>query len=333
MEIRRLGDSDLMLSRLGLGTWAIGGGDWDHGWGPQDDKASVAAIQRALDLGINWIDTAAAYGFGHAEKIVARALGGRRGRVIIATKGGLIWPAGVTRPRLDAASMECQVEDSLRRLQVDTIDLYQIHWPRPAADIEQGWEAINRLRAGGKIRFAGVSNFTMEQLSTLAGLHPVTSVQLPYNMIEYGIEKDLLPFCEGRRMGVLCYGPMRAGLLSGAVDASRALRFPASDWRSHNRDFRGAVLSVHLRLVQRLGRLAQACNVTLPVLAIAWVLRRNEVTAAIVGARSAEQIGATVGGASFRLTGELEREITKLLQSHRAELRRLRNRVARQRLQ
>jgi aryl-alcohol dehydrogenase-like predicted oxidoreductase len=315
MQTRKLGYSDLHLTTVGLGTWAIGGGGWAYGWGPQDDSESMAAIRRALDLGINWIDTAAVYGLGHSEEIIGRALAGRRDEVIIATKCGLVWDKGSTTPygRLKAESVRREAEASLRRLKVDVIDLYQIHWPNPDEDIEEAWGGIAELIREGKVRYGGVSNFSVEQLKRVQAIHPVASLQPPYNMLRRGIEEELLAYCAANDIGVIAYSPMQAGLLTGKFTKERVANLPDDDWRKQNSHFQEPELSANLALVEKLRPIAERNGRTVAQLAIAWGLRRPEVTAAIVGARRPSQIEATAPAGDWVLSEEDVAEIDALL--------------------
>lgn len=315
MQTRKLGYTDLQLTTVGLGTWAIGGGGWAFGWGPQDDAESIAAIRRALDLGINWIDTAAVYGLGHSEEIVGRAIAGRRDQVILATKCGLVWDEGSTTPygRLKAESVRREVEASLRRLNVEAIDLYQIHWPDPDADIEEAWGVIADLIREGKVRYGGVCNFSVEQIKRVQAIHPVASLQPPYSMLRRGIEKDLLPYCAANNIGVIVYSPMQAGLLTGKFSKERVANLPADDWRRRNSYFQEPELSANLALVEKLRPIAGRHGRTVAQLAIAWVLRRPEVTAAIVGARRPSQIEETAPASDWVLSAEDIAEIDALL--------------------
>jgi len=306
MQARKLGYSDLHLTTVGLGTWAIGGGGWAFGWGSQDDAESVAAIRHALDSGINWIDTAAVYGLGHSEEIVGRAIAGRRDEVIIATKCGLVWDKGSTSPygRLKAESVRREVEASLRRLNVEAIDLYQIHWPDPDRDIEEAWDVIADLIREGKVRYGGVSNFGVAQLQRVQAIHPVASLQPPYSMLRRGIEKDLLPYCAANDIGVIVYSPMQAGLLTGKFTKEHVANLPQDDWRKRDHHFREPELGANLALVERLRPIAERHGRAVAQLAIAWVLRRSEVTAAIVGARRPSQIEETAPAGDWVLSAE-----------------------------
>jgi aryl-alcohol dehydrogenase-like predicted oxidoreductase len=323
MQTRKLGYSDLYLTTVGLGTWAIGGGGWAFSWGPQDDAESIAAIHRALDpsinsghgLGINWIDTAAVYGLGHSEEIIGQAIAGRRDEVIIATKCGLVWDEGSTTPygRLKAESVRREAEASLRRLNVEVIDLYQIHWPNPDQDIEEAWGVIADLIREGKVRYGGVSNFGVEQLKRVQPIHPVASLQPPYSMLRRGIEEDLLAYCAANDIGVIVYSPMQAGLLTGKFTKERAANLPDEDWRKRNSYFQEPELSANLVLVEKLRPIAERNGRTVAQLAIAWVLRRPEVTAAIVGARRPSQIEETAQAGDWVLSAQDIAEIDTLL--------------------
>jgi aryl-alcohol dehydrogenase-like predicted oxidoreductase len=321
MQTRKLGYTDLYLTTVGLGTWAIGGGGWAYGWGPQDDTDSIRAIQRALDLGINWIDTAAVYGLGHSEEIVGKAIRGRRDQVVIATKCGLVWDEGSTTPygRLKAWSVRQEVEASLRRLGVDVIDLYQIHWPNPDEDIEEAWATIADLVREGKVRYAGVSNFSVEQMKRIQPIHPIASLQPPYNMLRRDIEAEILPFCAANHIGVIVYSPMASGVLTEKFSRQWVASLPDDDWRKkYSGHLQEPELSANLALVEGLKAIAARYGRTVSQLAIAWTLRRPEVTAAIVGARRPEQIEQTAPAADWVLPPEVLAEIDDLL-ARRAE--------------
>ena len=316
MRTRKLGYTDLRLTTMGLGTWAIGGGGWQWGWGPQDDAESIAALQRGLDLGINWIDTAAAYGLGRAEEVVGRAIAGRRGEVIVATKCGLVWDEGSTEVygRLTAESVRAECEASLRRLNVDVIDLYQIHWPIDEEHLEEAWSTIADLIQEGKVRYAGVSNFSVAQLKRIQPIHPLASLQPPYSMLERGIEEELLPYCAANDIGLVIYSPMQTGLLTGKYTKERIASLPNEDWRKdRNPHFQEPALSANLALVEKLRPIAERNGRTLAQLAIAWVLRRPEVTAAIVGSRRPSQIEGTAPAGDWTLSAEDIAEIDALL--------------------
>jgi aryl-alcohol dehydrogenase-like predicted oxidoreductase len=313
MQTRKLGFSDLHLTTVGLGTWAIGG-PWQWGWGPQDDVESLAAIRRALDLGINWLDTAPVYGLGHSEEIVGQAIAGRRDKVIIATKCSLVWDeTGKVDGRLKAESVRREVEDSLRRLDVEVIDLYQIHWPNPDEDVEEGWSTIADLIREGKVRYGGVSNFSVEQLKRVQSIHPVASLQPPYSMLRRGVEDELLAYCAANDIGVIVYSPMQAGLLTGKFTKERVASLPDGDWRKENEHFQESQLSANLAFVDKLRPIAERNEKTLAQLSIAWVLRRSELTAAIVGARRPSQIEETVQAGDWNLSAEDIAEIDALL--------------------
>jgi len=315
VRTRELGSTGMHLTTMGLGTYALGGTGWQWAWGQQDDEDSIAAIRRGLDLGINWVDCAAAYGLGHAEEVVGRALEGRD-RVFVATKCGLVWDrgSGDVYGRLTAASVRAECEASLRRLKVDVIDLYQVHWPHDEEHLEEGWSTIADLVKEGKVRHAGVSNFSMAQIERVQWIHPVASVQPPYSMLARGIEADLLPFCTANQIGVLTYSPLQSGLLTGSVTRERVAALPADDWRrDHSPDFREPALSANLALVDGLRPIAERYRKTVAQLAIAWVLRRPEVTSAIVGARKASHIEGTVEAGDWVLDPQDISEIDALL--------------------
>ena len=309
-SLRTLGNSDLQLTPIGFGAWAIGGGDWAYAWGPQDDNDSIAAIHRALEVGINWIDTAAIYGLGHSEEVVARALKSvsGSGRPYVFTKCGIRWHADRSPYRsLTPASVSEEVEASLRRLSVDTIDLYQIHWPDPEAEIEAAWETLARLREQGKVRWIGVSNFNVEQMKRVQKIAPITSLQPPYSMLRRAIEAEILPFAQQNGIGVINYSPMVSGLLTGKVSAERVAAMPADDWRRKAVEFNEPRLSRNLRLVELLREIGTGAGVGPGVVAVAWTLHNPIVTAAIVGGRSAGQVEELSAALHFRL-GEDEYE-------------------------
>lgn len=318
MDTRRLGSTDLHLSEVGFGAWAIGGGGWAFGWGPQEDREAVEAIHTALDLGVNWIDTAAVYGLGHSEEIVARALEGRRSQVIVATKCSLVWDEqGNISSRLDAGSVRRECEDSLRRLRTDWIDLYQIHWPNDDPHIEEGWETLARLVDEGKVRCGGVSNFSVEHMRRAQRIHPIASLQPPYNMLRRDIEGPIFDYCREHRIGMLAYSPMASGLLTGRFDIERVAE---DDWRRRAQEFQEPNLSANLALVDGLRPIAEKYDKTPGQLAIAWVLRRNEITSAIVGARRPEQIRETVGGAGWTFSDDDREAIEHLLEERRQRI-------------
>ncbi|HVP17829.1 MAG TPA: aldo/keto reductase [Spirochaetia bacterium] len=320
MRKRRLGSRGPELSVIGLGTWAIGGAGWQYSWGPQDDRDSIAAIHRAMDLGITWLDTAAVCGLGHSEEVVGKAIAGRRSKIMVATKCSRAWDRGSMTivGRLSAESVRKELEDSLRRLGTDYIDLYQIHWPRPEAQLEEGWSEIAKAVKEGKVRFAGVSNFSVEQIRRIHAIHPVTSLQPPYSMLRRDVEKDLLPFCAQNGIGVIAYSPMQMGLLTGAFSRDRVSKLDAEDNRARNPYFTEPALSRNLALVDKLKPIARRNGRSMAELAIAWVLRRPEVTAAIVGGRRPEQVGETASAGDWDLTASEIEEIDSLLAAREA---------------
>jgi len=327
MKKRKLGYSDLYITPIGLGTWALGGGGWRGGWGPQDDAVSIATIHRALELGINWIDTAPYYGLGHSEEIVGRAIAGRRDEVIIATKCGLVWGEGSTDVyrQLTVESVRREVEASLRRLNVAVIDLYQIHWPAESdEETEEGWGVIADLIQEGKVCYGGVSNCSVAQHERLQAIHPIASSQPSYNMIMRGDEDHVLPYCAANDIGVVVARPMMGGLLTGRFTRERAGTLPDDDWRKGREWFVEPQLSANLTLVAALRPIAERSRRTVTQLAIAWVLRRPEVTAAIVGARSPAQIEENVAAWDWELSAEDIAEIDALLAMRQRELKQAR---------
>ena len=315
MNTRKLSWTDLNLSTIGLGTWAIGGGGWKFSWGPQDDRESISAIQRALELGINWIDTAAVYGLGHSEEIVGKAIKGLREKPIIATKCERVWDKdGNIFGRLKKESIRSEVEASLKRLKIEVIDLYQIHWPEPDEDIEEAWTTLGDLIKEGKIRYAGVSNFNIKQLKRVQPIHLVASFQPPYSMLERGIEGKILQYCSANNIGVIVYSPMQKGLLTGKFTRERVQNLPEDDHRRRDPRFQDPELSANLKLVKDLSSIAEKSGRTVAQLAIAWVLRRREVTAAIVGARRPSQIEETVVAGDWTLSKEQIAAIEALLE-------------------
>jgi aryl-alcohol dehydrogenase-like predicted oxidoreductase len=302
-SLRTLGNSDLQLTPIGFGAWAIGGGNWEFAWGPQDDNESIAAIHRALDLGVNWIDTAAIYGLGHSEEVVGRALKTTTHKPLVFTKCSMRWHKDRSIYRsLKADSLAEELEGSLRRLGVETIDLYQIHWPDPEAEIEEGWEALARFREQGKIRWIGVSNFTVEQMERARKIAPITSLQPPYSMLRRAAEKELLPFAQANGIGVINYSPMVSGLLTGMMTAERIAAFPADDWRRRAAEFNEPRLGRNLRLVELLREIGNGHGVSPGVVAVAWTLHHPGITAAIVGGRSGQQVEGLAPALNFRLS-------------------------------
>lgn len=303
MQTRQLGTSDLRITPLGIGAWAMGGSGWAFSWGPQDDEESIGAIHAALDKGINWIDTAAVYGLGHSEEVVARALHGRSNRPYVFTKCERIWGEDrQIRKSLKRDSIFQECENSLRRLQVDTIDLYQIHWPEPDEDIEEGWSALAELKKQGKVRWIGVSNFNAQQLARAQAIAPITSLQPPYSMIQPEIEAEILPFCKEHQIGTLVYSPMKSGMLTGAMTRERIAKMPEDDFRRKTPNFQEPLLTRNLNLVELLREIANQHGRSPGEVAIAWTLRRPEVTGAIVGMRSPQQVDGIIGAAEFRLS-------------------------------
>jgi aryl-alcohol dehydrogenase-like predicted oxidoreductase len=325
MEKRTLGNTGFEITPIGLGAWAIGGGGWTFAWGPQDDRESIAAIRRAVDRGINWIDTAAAYGTGHSEEIVARAVAEipERQRPLIFTKCSLVWDEKRNISHsLDRGSLRRELEDSLRRLQVDAIDLYQIHWPAfgpfagnpKAPGLEEAWSALAGMRKEGKVRHIGVSNFNVPQMERILAIAPISSLQPPYSMLSRGIEEKILPFCASHGIGVIVYSPMKSGLLTGAMTRERIANFPEDDWRRNSPDFKEPRLTGNLDLVEKLRAVGARHGRSPAEVAVAWTLARPEVTGAIVGARSPAQVDGFLGAAEFRLSaGEIE-EIGRMIQ-------------------
>jgi aryl-alcohol dehydrogenase-like predicted oxidoreductase len=311
MQTRQLGNSDMHITPIGFGAWAIGGSGWAFSWGAQDDAESIAAIREAIDLGINWIDTAAVYGLGHSEEVVARALEGVKNRPFVFTKCGRVWDkSGQIGKWLKADSIRAECEASLRRLKVEVIDLYQMHWPEPDEDIEEGWQTMLKLKEQGKIRWAGVSNFSADQMARAAKLGPITSLQPPYSLIRREIEPSILPYCREHGIGVIAYSPMASGLLTGAMTRERIASLPADDWRKEkNANYREPLLSRHLQMVELLRTIGSRHGKSPGEVAIAWVLRHPAVTGAIVGARRPGQLKDLMGAAEWRLTPDEVNEI------------------------
>lgn len=313
METKKLGNSDLQITRIGFGAWAAGGPGWEFSWGPQEDADSIAAIHRALERGVNWIDTAAVYGMGHSEEVVARALKEWRGaRPYIFTKCVLRWDAaGKITPNHSAASIRQECEDSLRRLQTDVVDLYQAHWPPKdnGPSLEEAWQTMAALQKEGKVRWIGVSNFDAAQMRRAQAIAPVTSNQPPYSLIRRAIEAETLPFCQQHGIGTISYAPMASGLLTGAMTRERATALPPDDFRSRNPEFREPRLSRNIELVERLRTVGARHGKGPGEVAIAWVLKNPAVTGAIVGARNAKQVDGIVGAADLKLSSQEIAEI------------------------
>jgi len=313
MELRKLGNSDLQITPVGFGAWAIGGSGWEFAWGQQEDADSIAAILRALELGVNWIDTAAVYGTGHSEEIVAQALKQWNGkRPCVFTKCVLRWDENrkVSQDH-SAASIRKECQESLRRLHTDVIDLYQMHWPPRdnGPGLEEAWQAMNDLRKEGKVRWVGVSNFDVEQMKRAAKIAPITSDQPPYSMIRRAIEAEVLPYCEKNGIGVISYAPMASGLLTGAMTRERAAALPPDDFRSRNPEFKEPRVSKNIELVERLRKVGARHGRGPGEVAIAWVLRHRAITGAIVGARNAKQAEGVMRAGELKLSQEEIAEI------------------------
>jgi len=316
---RPLGNSDLQLTSIGFGAWAIGGGNWQFGWGHQDDADSTEAIHRSLDGGINWIDTAAVYGLGHSEEVVGRALKTVTERPYIFTKCSMTWGANGPDDRTIVQTMkqirqEC--EASLRRLQVEAIDLYQIHWPVPDEEIEEGWGTMAELQREGKVRYIGVSNFSIAQMERALKIAPITSLQPPYSMINRSAEPEILPFCLKHGIGVINYSPMQSGLLTGAMSKERVAQMPDDDFRKKAKNFQEPLLSRNLQLAELLRTIGKRHNVEPGVVAVAWTLHNPAITAAIVGGRNARQVRGVLPAATFRLNEQEYAEIGNFLKEH-----------------
>jgi aryl-alcohol dehydrogenase-like predicted oxidoreductase len=318
LDTRQLGASDLHISPIGFGAWAVGGGDYAFGWGPQDDGDSIGAIHRAIDAGVNWIDTAPVYGLGRSERVVAKALASLAPsrRPYVFTKCSLVWDdAGAISHSLRPASLRKEVDASLLRLGTDVIDLYQIHWPEPfggdgsAPDIEEGWGALVDMRTEGKLRHIAVSNFNAAQLARIEAITPAASLQPPYSMLRRGIEQSVLPYCHAHRIGVIVYSPMAAGVLTGAMTRERAAALPADDWRKTNPEYREPKLSRNLALVEVLRGIGARHGASPGAVAVAWTLRDPAVTGAIVGFRNAKQVDGILAGGTLQLSAEELEEI------------------------
>lgn len=312
LPTRNLGTSSLQLTRIGFGAWAIGGGGWQFGWGSQDDEDSVAAIRRALNSGINWIDTAAVYGLGHSEEVVAKALEGVSEKPLVFTKCSMTWGADRQIVRtMKHIRQEC--EESLKRLKLDTIDLYQVHWPMPDEEIEEGWTTMAELQREGKVRYIGVSNFNVSQMERALKIAPITSLQPPYSMLNRTNEAEILPFCQQHGIGVINYSPMQSGLLTGKMTKERVAAFPDDDFRKNAKQFQEPNLSRNLQLAGKLGEIGARHGVEAGVVAIAWTLHNPAVTAAIVGGRSPQQVDGVLPAATFQLSEEEFAEIGQSL--------------------
>ena len=314
---RALGNSELHLTPIGYGAWAIGGGNWEFAWGPQDDNESLRTIEHALDSGINWIDTAAVYGLGHSEEVVGKALRGRAHKPYVFTKCSMRWtPDRKIYRSLKAGSLQEEVENSLRRLCLDTIDLYQIHWPMPEDEIEEAWETLARFQQEGKVRWIGVSNFTVQQMRRIQKIAPITSLQPPYSLLRRDIEAEILPFCREHNIGVINYSPMVSGLLTGKMTAERVRNMPDDDFRKRSPNFNEPKLSRNLALADLLREIGKRHGVEPGVVAIAWTLRNPAITAAIVGARRPDQVDGVLPAATFRLSDAEAERIERWLAEH-----------------
>jgi len=316
MQTRQFGKTDMQITPIGIGAWAMGGGDWEFAWGSQDDTESIKAIKRGLDLGINWIDTAAVYGLGHSEEVVGAAIKGRE-KPLIFTKCSMIWNEDrKVSHSLKADSIRHEVEGSLKRLGIDTIDLYQIHWPDPENEIEEGWSTLVQLKKEGKVRHIGVSNFNVEQLEKIERIAPVETLQPPYSLVHPEAGEKILPYCQQHNIGVIVYSPMASGLLSGTMTRERVEHMPEDDWRKNDAAFKGARLERNLKLAELLTEIGFPHGVTAGVVAVAWTLHNPAVTAAIVGTRNTIQIEEMVNAAEFRLKDTEIEQINDFLRNN-----------------
>lgn len=317
MILHQLGKTDLWLTRIGFGAWAIGGGDWAFSWGPQDDNDSIAAIHKAIDLGINWIDTAAVYGLGHSEEVVGNAVKSASTKPFVFTKCGMVWnEKGEITNSLKSIRTEC--EASLRRLRMDCVDLYQIHWPKPDEELEEAWGVMDQLHREGKVRHIGVSNFSVEQMQRCSEIAPIASLQPPYSMLNRAVEEKILPFCASQAIGVINYSPMHSGLLTGAMTKERVANFPADDFRRKAKNYQEPLLSRNLEVAEFLKGIGARHGVSAGVIAIAWTLANPAVTAAIVGGRNPQQVEGVFPAADFHLRKEEKAEIDAFLDAHPA---------------
>jgi aryl-alcohol dehydrogenase-like predicted oxidoreductase len=312
MQTRTLGNSDMQITPIGFGSWAIGGGNWEGGWGPQDDRQAIEAIERAVELGMNWIDTAAVYGLGHSEELVGQAIRGIKQKPYIFTKCALRWDDRRNiHNSMKADSLRYECDASLRRLGVDRIDLYQIHWPNPDNEIEEGWETLARLQEDGLVRWIGVSNFSVAQMQRARRIAPITSLQPPYSLLDRNVEAEVLPYCAQNNIGVIAYSPMASGLLTGAMTRERIANFPQDDWRRTHEWFQEPQLTQNLALADRLGQIGARHGHSAAEVAIAWTLRLPAVTGAIVGGRSAQQVEGVIGAMDLRLNEDELAEIAR----------------------
>jgi aryl-alcohol dehydrogenase-like predicted oxidoreductase len=317
MKINQLGTSDMWLTRVGFGAWAIGGGNWEMSWGPQDDKDSIAAIHKAIDLGVNWIDTAPVYGLGHSEEIVGRAVKESSVKPFIFTKCGMVWneKREIRRTLLE---IRREVEESLRRLQVEAIDLYQIHWPVQDEDVIDAWRTMAELQKEGKVRYIGLSNFSTTQMEALIDVARITSLQPPYSMINRAVEAEVLPYCHDHNIGVINYAPMHSGLLTGAMTKERVANLPPDDFRRKAKNYQEPLLTRNLAIADFLKQIGARRGVSAGVIAIAWTLANPAVTAAIAGGRSPEQVEGVWPAAKVRLSPDEMKEIEAFLEAHPA---------------
>ena len=316
MQTAKLGDSDLEITPIGIGAWAMGGSGYRFAWGAQDDNDSIRGIHKAVDAGINWIDTAAVYGLGHSEEVVSKAIAQLSNKPYIFTKCERIWnDQGEISKCLKAASIRNEIEASLRRLQVEVIDLYQIHWAEPEEDLEEGWSTLAELKKEGKVRHIGVCNFNVSQLKRAQAIAPVTSLQPPYSILRRGIEDEILPYALEEGIGVIGYSPMASGLLSGKMTSERAAALPADDWRSRSEEFQEPKLSKNLLVAAKLGEIGARHGRSAGEAAISWTLRLPAVTGAIVGIRRPDQVDGIIGALTFRLSTEEIREVESVVMS------------------
>jgi aryl-alcohol dehydrogenase-like predicted oxidoreductase len=305
LRTAQLGETGMEITRVGFGAWAIGGGGWEFGWGPQEDDVSIASIHRALELGVNWIDTAAAYGFGRSEQVVGRALEGVDRRPYVFTKCSLLDDGtGQVRHSLNRDSVLREADASVKRLGLEAIDLYQIHWPDPEQDIEEGWAALAELKEQGIVRHIGVSNFDARQLRRIQDIAPVETIQPPYSLVDPTAEQQILPFAEQQSIGVIVYSPMGSGLLTGAMTRERIAAMPADDWRKFDAHFTDPGLARHLALADRLRVIGDRHGVTPGAVAVAWTLHHPAVDGAITGFRRPDQVAPVLAAANLELTDE-----------------------------
>jgi aryl-alcohol dehydrogenase-like predicted oxidoreductase len=324
MHLRQLGSTELELSVIGLGTWAMGGAGWQFSWGNQDERDSIKTIHTALDLGINWIDSAPVYGHGCAEEVIGKALKGMHEKPFIATKcSRILNDKGEIISSLKRESILKEAENSLRRLQVEVIDLYQIHWPKPKDDLLEGWEAIVSLIKQGKVRYGGVSNFNINQMEKIWTIYPIASLQPPYSMLKSDIENEVIPYCGQRRIGIICYSPMQKGLLSGKMSKERVTNLDKDDHRRKDPMFSEPQLGINLDFVEKLKPIADQYDCSVAQLSIAWTLRHPEITAAIVGARKPQQIRETIKAADLKIDHHDLEKIDQLLREHQQNLARV----------